>query len=161
MCGRPAGAPTVGKNEAHLRCMKNEAGLRPMKRGFAARRINEYASLHFRPVGVLHLKVKRSKSLSRAEFHLCEGKFRWVFGEDPKKGCLQTFEELSQKDTKVLPQAKCRETSRYFHSLSASSSKGFGETFSERRFPRVSRISRFSAQRQHSFGRIISSPTNP
>ena len=33
-------APTVGKNEAHLRCMKNEAGLRPMKRGFAARRVN-------------------------------------------------------------------------------------------------------------------------
>ena len=25
-------------NEAHLRCMKNEAGLRPMKRGFATRR---------------------------------------------------------------------------------------------------------------------------
>ena len=25
-------------NEAHLRCMNNEAGLRPMKRGFSARR---------------------------------------------------------------------------------------------------------------------------
>ena len=34
-------APTVGENEAHLWCMKNEAGLRPMKRGFAARRGNE------------------------------------------------------------------------------------------------------------------------
>ena len=44
-------APTVGENEAHLRCMKNEAGLRPMKRGFAARRINEYASFYVRPVG--------------------------------------------------------------------------------------------------------------
>ena len=25
-------------NEAHLRCMKNEAGLRPMKRAFGSRR---------------------------------------------------------------------------------------------------------------------------
>ena len=32
------------------------------------------------------------------------------FWKGPIKGCLQTFEELSQKDTKVLPQAKCRET---------------------------------------------------
>ena len=32
-------------NEAHLRCMKNEAGLRPMKRGFATRR--GYCALRF------------------------------------------------------------------------------------------------------------------
>ena len=39
-----------------------------MKRGFAARRINEYASFYVRPVGEFCLKVKRSKLLSRAEF---------------------------------------------------------------------------------------------
>ena len=37
------------------------------------------------------------------EFRLAEGKFRWIFEKAPKKGCLQTFEELPQKDTKVLP----------------------------------------------------------
>ena len=62
-------APTVGENEAHLRCMKNEAGLRPVKRGFAARRVNEYASFYVRPVGEFCLKVKRFSPLSRAEFH--------------------------------------------------------------------------------------------
>ena len=127
-------APTVGKNEAHLWCMKNEAGLRPMKRGFAARRIHEYASLYVRPVSELHLKVKRFSPLSRAEFHLAEVKFRWVFGKGLKKGCLQTFEELSQKDTIVLPQAKCRETSLYCHSLSTNSLKGSGN-FLLRKFP--------------------------
>ena len=44
------------------------------------------------------------------EFRLAEGKFRWVFEKGLKKGCLQTFEDLSQKDTIVLPQAKCPET---------------------------------------------------
>ena len=61
--------------------MKNEAGLRPVKRGFAARMVNEYASFYVRPVGEFCLKVKRSKSLSRAEFRLAEVKFRWVFGK--------------------------------------------------------------------------------
>ena len=35
----------VGCNEAHLRCMKNEAGLRPMKRAFGSRRGS--CALHF------------------------------------------------------------------------------------------------------------------
>ena len=101
-----------------------------------------------RPVSESNFKVKQFLPfVSGQNFPPRGGKFRWVFGKGPIKGCLQTFEELSQKYTLVLPQAKCRETKRYFCSLSASSSKGFGETFSERRFPRVPRISRFSAQR--------------
>ena len=110
-----------------LRCMKNEAGLRPMKRGFAARRGNEYALL------LLALLVY---------FTLRSNGLRPCLGTDScpraRRGCLHTLES-SAKSTKVLLQAKCRETRHYPCNPPASSSKGFGETFSERRFPRVSR----------------------
>ena len=56
------------------------------------------------------------------------------FLKSPIKGCLQTFEELSQKDTKVLPQAKCRETSHYSRNPPANSLKGSGN-FLLRKFP--------------------------
>ena len=81
-------APTVGKNEAHLWCMKNEAGLRPVKRGFAARRINEYASLYVRPVSERSLKVKRFWPLSRDRIFPRGGKFRGILPED-EKGMLE------------------------------------------------------------------------
>ena len=87
-----------------------------------------------RPVSERNFKVKRSNLLSRDRIFPRGGKFRWIFGEALKKGCLQTFEELFQKSTIVLPQAKCRETSLYFHSLSASSLKGSGN-FLLRKFP--------------------------
>ena len=51
-----------------------------------------------------------------------------------KRGCLHHLES-SAKYTKVLPQAKCRETSHYFYNPPASSLKGYGETFSKESFP--------------------------
>ena len=76
-----------------------------------------------------NFKVKRSTTLSRAEFRLAEVKFRWVFEKAPIKGCLQAFEEISQKDTKVLPQAKCRGTNLYSHSRSEKFFGGWGLSF--------------------------------
>ncbi len=117
------------------------------------------AYANVRPVSERSLKLNAFCPCLGQNFPPRGGKFRWVFGEAPRKGCLQTFEELPQKDTLVLPQAKCSETSRCFCNLPASSSKGFGETFSERRFPRVPRI-HISLRKGNIFGRIISSPTS-
>ena len=74
-----------------------------------------------------------------------------------KRGCLHHLES-SAKYTKVLPQAKCRETSLYCHSLSANSLKGSGN-FLLRKFP-VSPVSLVSLHKGIISGRIISSPTN-
>ena len=53
-------------NEAHLRCMKNEAGLRPMKRAFGSRR--GYCALRFvARAPPLHRSRKASASYSRSE----------------------------------------------------------------------------------------------
>ena len=131
-------APTVRKNEAYLRCRKNEAGLPPYEARL--RRTEEKRggfSLNIRPVGEFCLKVKRSKSLSRGRISPRGVKFRWFFGKGLKKGCLQTFEELSQKYTIVLPQAKCRETRQYCHSLSEKFFGVQGAFFQES--PRISR----------------------
>ena len=53
-------------NEAHLRCMKNEAGLHPMKRAFGSRR--GYCALRIMAATPpLHRSRKASASYSRSE----------------------------------------------------------------------------------------------
>ena len=110
-----------------LRCMKNEAGLRPMKRGFAARRGNEYALL------LLALLVY---------FTLRSNGLRPCLGTDScprtRRGCLHTLES-SAKIHQSFAVGKMPRDKTLPLNPPASSSKGFGETFSERRFPRVSR----------------------
>ena len=74
-----------------------------MKRGFAARRGNEYALLLLALLVYFTLRSNGLRPCLGTEFRLAEVKFRWIFEEALKKGCLQTFEELSQKPTIVLP----------------------------------------------------------
>ena len=81
-----------------------------MKQGFALLsaasphgRETEYA-LRF----MLALSVYFTLRLNTLTFCLGQNftpwvKFRWVFEKGLKKGCSQTFEDLSQKDTIVLP----------------------------------------------------------
>ncbi len=66
--------------------------------------------------------------------------------------------ESSAKSTLVLPQAKCRETSHNFHSLSEKFFGGWGLSF--KKVP-ASPVSLVSLHKGIISGRIISSPTNP
>mgnify|MGYP004641836661 CR=1 FL=1 len=74
-----------------------------MKRGFAARRRNGgrfvlCASCR----GILPLG-QTIKILVSGQNFTPRGEIPVGFWKGPIKGCLQTFEDLSQKDTKVLP----------------------------------------------------------
>ena len=63
---RVASLPMAPANEAHLGCMKNEAGLRPMKRAFGSRR--SWCALCFMAATPpLHRSRKASASCSRSE----------------------------------------------------------------------------------------------
>ena len=86
------------------------------------------------PVGELHLKLERFSFLTGAEF-LRERRNSGGFLRSPKKGCLQTFEDLLQKYAKVSAPPKCPCQNFTPITRQQSSLKGCGKTFFQESFP--------------------------